>query len=43
MPRDLYVADITTFPAAIRVNPVVTGMAIAKRISRTVLAETPKS
>ena len=43
MPRDLYVADITTCPTAIRVSPVVTVMAIAKRISRTVLAETSKS
>jgi choline dehydrogenase-like flavoprotein len=37
----LYVADTSTFPTAIGVNPMVTVMAMAKRVSRTVLAEGP--
>lgn len=37
----LYVADTSTFPTAIGVNPMVTVMAMAKRVSRTVLAEAP--
>jgi choline dehydrogenase-like flavoprotein len=37
--RGLYVADTSTFPTAIGVNPMVTVMAMARRISRTVLAE----
>lgn len=39
----LYVADTSTFPTAIGVNPMVTVMAMAKRVSRTVLAEAPPS
>jgi long-chain-alcohol oxidase len=35
----LYVADSSTFPTAIGVNPMVTVMTMAKRVSRTVLAE----
>jgi choline dehydrogenase-like flavoprotein len=35
----LYVADSSTFPTAIGVNPMVTVMAMARRVSRTVLAE----
>jgi choline dehydrogenase-like flavoprotein len=37
--RGLYVADSSTFPTAIGVNPMVTVMAMARRVSRTVLAE----
>ena len=36
---NLYVADTSTFPTAIGVNPMVTVMAMARRVSRTVLAE----
>jgi choline dehydrogenase-like flavoprotein len=39
--RGLYVADSSTFPTAIGVNPMVTVMAMARRVSRTVLAEAP--
>jgi choline dehydrogenase-like flavoprotein len=35
----LYVADTSTFPTALGVNPMVTVMAMARRVSRTVLAE----
>jgi choline dehydrogenase-like flavoprotein len=35
----LYVADTSTFPTAIGVNPMLTVMAMARRVSRTVLAE----
>lgn len=35
----LYVADGSTFPTGIGVNPMLTVMAMARRISRTVLAE----
>jgi choline dehydrogenase-like flavoprotein len=35
----LYVADTSTFPTAIGVNPIVTVMAMARRVSRTVLDE----
>ncbi len=35
----LYVADTSTFPTAIGVNPMVGVMAMARRVSRTVLAE----
>jgi choline dehydrogenase-like flavoprotein len=35
----LYVADSSTFPTGIGVNPMVTVMAMARRVSRTVLAE----
>jgi choline dehydrogenase-like flavoprotein len=37
----LYVADSSTFPTAIGVNPMITVMAMARRVSRTVLAESP--
>ncbi len=37
--RGLYVADSSTFPTGIGVNPMVTVMAMARRVSRTVLAE----
>jgi choline dehydrogenase-like flavoprotein len=37
--RGLYVADTSTFPTAIGVNPMVTVMTTARRVSRTVLAE----
>ena len=36
----LYVADTSTFPTAIGVNPMITVMAMARRVSRTVLGET---
>ncbi len=36
---NLYVADSSTFPTALGVNPMVTVMAMARRVSRTVLAE----
>src|SRR5439155_84815 len=35
----LYVADTSTFPTALGVNPMITVMAMARRVSRTVLAE----
>jgi len=35
----LYVADSSTFPTAIGVNPMIGVMAMARRVSRTVLAE----
>ena len=35
----LYVADASTFPTALGVNPMLTVMAMARRVSRTVLAE----
>jgi len=35
----LYVADTSTFPTGIGVNPMITVMAVARRVSRTVLAE----
>jgi choline dehydrogenase-like flavoprotein len=35
----LYVADTSTFPTGIGVNPMITVMALARRVSRTVLAE----
>jgi choline dehydrogenase-like flavoprotein len=37
----LYVADSSTFPTALGVNPMLTVMAMARRVSRTVLAESP--
>ena len=37
----LYVADTSTFPTGLGVNPMVTVMAMARRVSRTVLAEGP--
>ncbi|HEX5589221.1 MAG TPA: GMC family oxidoreductase N-terminal domain-containing protein, partial [Candidatus Limnocylindrales bacterium] len=35
----LYVADTSTFPTGLGVNPMITAMTMAKRVSRTVLAE----
>jgi choline dehydrogenase-like flavoprotein len=35
----VYVADTSTFPTALGVNPMITVMAMARRVSRTVLAE----
>jgi choline dehydrogenase-like flavoprotein len=35
----LYVADTSTFPTAIGVNPMITVMAMARRVSRTIIAE----
>jgi choline dehydrogenase-like flavoprotein len=37
--RSLYVADGSLFPTAIGVNPMVSIMALARRVGRTVLAE----
>jgi len=39
----LYVADSSTFPTGIGVNPMITVMAMARRVSRTVLAEARES
>jgi len=38
--RGLYVGDGSLFPTGIGVNPMVTVMALARRVSRTILAET---
>ena len=35
----LYVADTSLFPTGIGVNPMLTVMALARRVARTVLAE----
>jgi choline dehydrogenase-like flavoprotein len=35
----LYVADTSLFPTGLGVNPMLTAMALARRVSRTVLAE----
>jgi choline dehydrogenase-like flavoprotein len=35
----LYVADTSTFPTGIGVNPMLAVMTMAKRVSRTILAE----
>ncbi len=37
--RGLYVGDASAFPSALGVNPMITTMAWARRVSRTVLAE----
>ena len=37
----LYVADSSTFPTGIGVNPMLSVMAMARRVSRTILAESP--
>jgi choline dehydrogenase-like flavoprotein len=39
--RGLYVADGSTFPTGIGVNPMIGIMAMARRVSRTVLSEAP--
>ena len=39
----LYVGDGSLFPTGIGVNPMITIMALARRVARTVLAETPGS
>jgi len=41
--RGLYVADGATFPTGIGVNPMIGIMTMARRVSRTVLAEAPRS
>jgi len=35
----LYVADSSLFPTALGLNPMLTVMALARRVARTVLAE----
>ena len=35
----LYVADASLFPTAAGVNPMITTLALARRVARTVLAE----
>jgi choline dehydrogenase-like flavoprotein len=35
----VYVADTSTFPTAIGVNPMITVMAMARRVSRTIIAD----
>ena len=37
--RGLYVTDTSLFPTGLGVNPMLTTMALARRVSRTVLAE----
>ncbi len=37
--RGLYVADTSLFPTGLGVNPMITVMALARRVSRTILAE----
>ncbi|MGI9096802.1 MAG: GMC oxidoreductase [Candidatus Limnocylindrus sp.] len=37
--KGLYVADASLFPTAIGVNPMVTVLALAKRVARTILAD----
>jgi choline dehydrogenase-like flavoprotein len=37
--KGLYVADGSLFPTAIGVNPMITILALAKRVARTVLAD----
>ncbi len=37
----LYVADTSLFPTGLGVNPMLTAMAIARRVARTVLSEAP--
>ena len=38
--KGLYVADGSLFPTALGVNPMVTILAVAKRVSRTIIADT---
>ena len=37
--RGLYVADGSLFPTGIGVNPMITIMALARQVTRTILAE----
>ncbi len=39
----LYVADASSFPTAIGVNPMLSVMAMARRVSRTILSEGPRA
>ncbi len=39
MIRGLYVGDGSVFPTGIGVNPMITIMALARRVSRVVLSE----
>lgn len=39
----LYVADGSLFPTGLGVNPMITIMALARRVARTILAEAPPS
>jgi choline dehydrogenase-like flavoprotein len=38
--KNLYVADGSLFPTALGVNPMVTILAVAKRVSRAIIADT---
>ena len=38
--KNLYIADGSLFPTALGVNPMVTILAVAKRVSRAIIADT---